>query len=68
MQLNRRKYFVNNFRGGYFGKQLRVSLDSKKIVKENIEASILRKYLGGAGYAVKVLYDEIPQGIDPLSS
>jgi aldehyde:ferredoxin oxidoreductase len=59
---------MNNFKGGYYGKQLRVSLDSKKIVKENIDASILRKYLGGVGYAVKVLYDEIPKGIDPLSS
>lgn len=57
---------MNNFRGGYYGKQLRVSLDSKKIVKENIDASILRKYLGGAGYAVRVLYDEIPKGTNPL--
>jgi len=51
---------------GYFGKQLRVSLDSKEILKENIDASILRKYLGGVGYAARVLYDEIPQGINPL--
>ena len=51
---------------GYFGKQLRVSLDSKEILKENIDASILRKYLGGVGYAARVLYDEIPKGIDPL--
>jgi len=52
---------------GYFGKQLRVSLDNKKILKENIDASILRKYLGGAGYAARVLYDEIHQGTNPLS-
>jgi hypothetical protein len=52
---------------GYFGKQLRVSLDNKEILKENIDASILRKYLGGAGYAARVLYDEIPQGTNPLS-
>jgi len=52
---------------GYFGKQLRVSLDSKEIIKENIDANILRKYLGGAGYAARVLYDEIPKGTDPLS-
>ena len=51
---------------GYFGKQLRVSLDSKEIIKENIDTSILRKYLGGAGYAARVLYDEIPKGINPL--
>jgi len=52
---------------GYSGKQLRVSLDSKEILKENIDASILRKYLGGTGYAARVLYDEIPKGINPLS-
>ncbi|MBE3085475.1 MAG: aldehyde ferredoxin oxidoreductase family protein [Bacteroidetes bacterium] len=52
---------------GYFGKQLRVSLDSKEVLKENIDASILRKYLGGVGYAARVLYDEIPKGLDPLS-
>ena len=51
---------------GYFGKQLRVSLESKEVLKENIDASILRKYLGGVGYAARVLYDEIPKGIDPL--
>jgi len=51
---------------GYFGKQLRVSLDSKEILKENIDASILRKYLGGVGYAARVLYDEIPEGTHPL--
>ena len=51
---------------GYFGKQLRVSLDNKEILKENLDASILRKYLGGVGYAAKVLYDEIPKGTHPL--
>lgn len=51
---------------GYFGTQLRVSLDSKEILEENIDASILRKYLGGVGYAARVLYDEIPEGTNPL--
>jgi len=52
---------------GYFKKQLRVSLGSKEISKEDIDVSILRKYLGGVGYAARVLYDEIPKGIHPLS-
>jgi aldehyde:ferredoxin oxidoreductase len=52
---------------GYFGKQLRVSLDNKEILKENIDATILRKYLGGVGYAARVLYDKIPKGTHPLS-
>lgn len=52
---------------GYFGKQLRISLRNKEIIKENIDVTILRKYLGGAGYAARVLYDEIPQGTHSLS-
>lgn len=52
---------------GYFGKQLRISLNSKEIFKENIDASILRKYLGGVGYAARLLYDEIPKDTNPLS-
>jgi len=52
---------------GYFKKQLRVSLGSKEISKEDIDVSILRKYLGGVGYAARVFYDEIPKGIHPLS-
>jgi len=52
---------------GYFEKQLRVSLGSKEISKEDIDISILRKYLGGVGYAARVLYNEIPKGTYPLS-
>ena len=52
---------------GYFGRQLRVSLDNKEIKIEKINADVLKKYLGGVGYAAKILYDELKEGIDPLS-
>ncbi len=52
---------------GYFGRQLRVSLKDKEIKIEKIDANILKKYLGGVGYAAKILYEELKEGIDPLS-
>jgi aldehyde:ferredoxin oxidoreductase len=52
---------------GYFGKQLRVSLDTKDTRIEEIDTALLKKYLGGVGYGARVLFDEIEKGIDPLS-
>jgi aldehyde:ferredoxin oxidoreductase len=54
--------------GGYFGKQLRISLDTKETSVEEIDSAVLKKYLGGVGYGARVLYDEIEKGIDPLSA
>ena len=53
---------------GYFGKQLRISLDTKETSVEEIDSEVLKKYLGGVGYGARVLYDEIQKGIDPLSA
>ena len=52
---------------GYFGKQLRISLDTQETRVEEIDTAVLKKYLGGVGYGARVLYDEIKKGIDPLS-
>ena len=52
---------------GYSGKQLRISLDSGKVSVESINPQVLRKYIGGAGYGARILYDELQKGIDPLS-
>jgi aldehyde:ferredoxin oxidoreductase len=52
---------------GYFGKQLRISLDTQETRVEEINSAVLKKYLGGVGYGARVLYDEIKKGIDPLS-
>jgi aldehyde:ferredoxin oxidoreductase len=53
---------------GYFGRQLRISLDNKDIRTEIIDTNVLKKYLGGVGYAAKVLFEELKEGIDPLSA
>jgi aldehyde:ferredoxin oxidoreductase len=52
---------------GYAGKQLRISLNNRKVTVENIDPKVLRRYIGGTGYAARILYDELKKGIDPLS-
>ena len=52
---------------GFAGKQLRISLNNKKVTVENIDPKVLRRYLGGAGFGARLLYDELKKGIDPLS-
>lgn len=47
---------------------LRIDLKSRKIEKESLNLEIVQQYLGGRGYAVKILYDELEPGIDPLGS
>jgi len=52
---------------GYMGKLLRVDLTKEKFSFEEIKPEVLRKFIGGVGYGAKLLYDELPAGIDPLS-
>ena len=51
---------------GYAGKLLRVNLSDGKISKEEISDSTKRDVLGGRGFAVKLLWDEV-RHVDPLS-
>ena len=51
---------------GYTGKLLRVNLTSGKIKEESMKEEWAEKYLGGAGIASRILYDELKPGIDPL--
>jgi aldehyde:ferredoxin oxidoreductase len=52
--------------GGYWGKILRVNLTSKEIKTQEFDEAFAKKWLGGVGFAVKICYDEIPAGADPL--
>ena len=52
---------------GFEGKLLVVNLSSKEISEEKINDSIAEKFLGGAGYACKYLFDKIDKNTDPLS-
>jgi aldehyde:ferredoxin oxidoreductase len=51
---------------GYADKLLRVNLSNGKISKEEISDSMKRDFLGGRGFAVKILWDEVKR-VDPLS-
>ncbi|MBW1823637.1 MAG: aldehyde ferredoxin oxidoreductase family protein [Deltaproteobacteria bacterium] len=51
---------------GYTGKLLRVNLTSGKVKEEPLKEEWAEKYLGGAGIASRILYDELKPGIDPL--
>jgi len=51
---------------GYMGKILRINLTTSTITEEFPDKETLRKYLGGAGLATKILFDETEPGIDPL--
>ena len=48
------------------GKILRVNLSTGKVSRESIPESVAADYIGGRGYGVKYLYDEIAPGTDPL--
>ncbi len=52
---------------GFEGKLLVVNLSNKEISEEQINDSIAEKFLGGAGYACRYLYDKINKDTDPLS-
>jgi len=52
---------------GYTRKLLRVNLSNSTIIIEEIPNGQLLKYIGGAGLAARMLYDELEPGIDPLS-
>lgn len=51
---------------GFTGKILRVNLNEKLCAVEEICQEWLEDYIGGVGYAAKLLYDELAPGVDPL--
>ncbi len=51
---------------GYAGSMLRVNLSDRKISKEEIPEEMKRKFVGGRGFAAKIIWDEV-KGVDPLS-
>ncbi|MEM2465762.1 MAG: aldehyde ferredoxin oxidoreductase family protein [Candidatus Bathyarchaeia archaeon] len=51
---------------GWNGKILRVNLSKKKVEAEDCDADFALKYIGGRGFAAKILFDELKPGTDPL--
>jgi aldehyde:ferredoxin oxidoreductase len=48
------------------GKILRVNLSSGRVSREVVTEKIAADFIGGRGYGIRYLYDEIEPGIDPL--
>lgn len=52
---------------GYAGKLLRVNLTKARVQDEPLTNTLVEQYIGGAGLAARILYDELQPGIDPFS-
>jgi len=52
---------------GYAGKIARIDLATKKITIEETPKSWIKEYLGGRGFASKILFDEVPPEVDAFS-
>ena len=52
---------------GWHGKILRVNLTTGKISTEDVDPKIARDYIGGRGWAIRYLYDEVDPQVDPFS-
>ena len=50
----------------YTGRILHVDMTSQKTWVERVDAEFLKKYVGGAGLATRLVYDNTPKGCDPL--
>ena len=48
------------------GKLLRINLSSGKVATETVPESIAEAFVGGRGYGIRYLYQELSPGTDPL--
>jgi aldehyde:ferredoxin oxidoreductase len=53
--------------GGYTGKYIRVDLSSGNIRVKETPPKLVHDYLGGSGIGVRLLWNEVGPGVDPLS-
>lgn len=52
---------------GWHGKMLRINLTDGRTKTESLPNSHTEMFLGGRGIGVKILFDELKKGVDPLS-
>jgi len=52
---------------GWTGKILRINLTKKKATTQTFDADFAKTWLGGRGFAAKILWDELKPGIDAFS-
>ncbi len=51
----------------YAGEILRIDLTEQSSRVQSLSNEMIEEYLGGNGFAVRLLYDEVEQGTDPFS-
>ncbi|MGQ9514941.1 MAG: aldehyde ferredoxin oxidoreductase family protein [Thermoproteota archaeon] len=51
---------------GWMGYVVDVNLSRGSVVWKDLEEDVAKKFVGGRGYGVKVLFDELEKGINPL--
>jgi aldehyde:ferredoxin oxidoreductase len=54
------------YSGGYAGRVLRIHLGDRTSREERLSPEIARDFIGGAGFGIKHLFDEVRPGTDPL--
>jgi len=54
--------------GGYNGKVLRVDLSKHSVEVEKLDEEVAKKYLGGEGFAAKILWETTTATTEPFSS
>jgi aldehyde:ferredoxin oxidoreductase len=54
------------YKGGYTGKVLRINLTDQTAKEEALPFEIAKDFIGGAGFGIKYLFDEVPAGADAL--
>ncbi len=52
---------------GYGGKILRINVSTGETNVEKVTEEMIKKYLGGDGFAVKLLYETVPKGTEPYA-
>lgn len=52
---------------GYSGRMLHIDLTTRQIAIETFDEAFARDYLGGNGFAIRLLYERLTAGIDPLA-
>jgi aldehyde:ferredoxin oxidoreductase len=52
--------------GGYKNCILRVNLTTRKLSEEPLQQTMIHDYIGGRGFGIKLLYDNLKPGIAPL--
>jgi len=55
-----------SLKGGYWGKYLKIDLTTQETSIENFDEEFARKYLGGVGFATKIISDKVTKETDPL--